>query len=70
MALIVEDGSGVAGADSYLSVADADGHHADRGNAGWTGERLQGRQVRVARGSGVVVELLEQARRSTTILVG
>lgn len=38
MALIVEDGSGVAGADSYLSVADADSHHADRGNAGWTGD--------------------------------
>ncbi|MEM7444295.1 MAG: DnaT-like ssDNA-binding protein [Pseudomonadota bacterium] len=38
MALIVEDGTGVAGADSYLSVADADAHHADRGNAGWTGD--------------------------------
>lgn len=38
MALIVEDGSGVENADSYLSVADADSHHADRGNAGWTGD--------------------------------
>ena len=38
MALIVEDGSGVAGADSYLSVADADSHHAARGNAGWAGD--------------------------------
>ena len=38
MALIVEDGSGVENADSYLSVADADSHHADRGNAGWAGD--------------------------------
>lgn len=38
MALIVEDGSRVAGADSYLSVADADTHHTARGNTGWTGD--------------------------------
>lgn len=38
MALIVEDGTGVAGAESYLSAADADTHHADRANAGWTGD--------------------------------
>ncbi|KGQ19929.1 Phage protein [Lysobacter dokdonensis DS-58] len=35
MALIVEDGSGVAGAESYISVADADTYFAARGNAAW-----------------------------------
>lgn len=35
MALIVEDGTGVANADSLASVAFADQYHADRGNAGW-----------------------------------
>lgn len=34
---IVEDGSVVSGANSYLSVADADAYHSDRGNAAWTG---------------------------------
>lgn len=35
MALIVEDGSIVAGADSYISVAEADAYHESRGNAAW-----------------------------------
>jgi hypothetical protein len=33
--LIVEDGSVVPGAESYISVADADTYHANRGNAAW-----------------------------------
>ncbi len=35
MALIVEDGTGVTGAESLASVAFADAYHAARGNAGW-----------------------------------
>lgn len=35
MALIVEDGSIVAGAESYITVADATSWHSDRGNAAW-----------------------------------
>jgi hypothetical protein len=37
MAFVVEDGTGVAGANSYLSVLEADSYHADRGNTGWSG---------------------------------
>lgn len=33
--LIVEDGSGVIGAESYVTVAEADAYHARMGNAGW-----------------------------------
>lgn len=37
MALIVEDGTGLAGAESYISVADADTYHTARGNeTTWT----------------------------------
>lgn len=36
MALIVEDGSGVDGAESLATVAAADTYHALRGNAAWT----------------------------------
>lgn len=32
MAIVVEDGSGLANADSYISVADADTYHAAQGN--------------------------------------
>lgn len=35
MSLIVEDGTGKADAESYISVADATAYHAARGNAAW-----------------------------------
>lgn len=35
MALIVEDGTGLANAESYIAVADATTYHAARGNAAW-----------------------------------
>ncbi|MGE0718842.1 MAG: DnaT-like ssDNA-binding protein [Alphaproteobacteria bacterium] len=35
MPLVVETGAGVAGADSYLSLAEADAHHVARGAAEW-----------------------------------
>jgi len=35
MALTVEDGSIVTGAESYTSVSDADTYHANLGNAAW-----------------------------------
>lgn len=37
MALTVEDGTGLANAESYISVTDADTYHTNRGNTGWTG---------------------------------
>lgn len=36
MALTVEDGTGLTNAQSYISVADADTYHTDRGNTDWT----------------------------------
>ena len=35
MALIVEDGTGKADAESYCSVADASTYHTNRGNTAW-----------------------------------
>lgn len=35
MALVVEDGTGKADAEAYISVADADTYFAARGNAAW-----------------------------------
>jgi len=37
MAILVEDGTSVASAISYISAADATTYHAARGNALWTG---------------------------------
>lgn len=35
--MIVEDGTGLSTAQSYVSVADADAYHTAHGNATWTG---------------------------------
>ena len=35
MSLIVEDGTGLSTAESYISVADADTYHSNRGNTDW-----------------------------------
>jgi hypothetical protein len=37
MAFVVENGTGSPDANSYVSTAEADSFHADRGNASWTG---------------------------------
>jgi len=37
MALIIEDGTIVAGAESYVSAADATTYHGNRGNTTWAG---------------------------------
>jgi hypothetical protein len=33
--LVLEDGSGVTGANAYIAIADADSYHSARGNATW-----------------------------------
>lgn len=35
MALVVEDGTGLEGADSYIAVETADTYHSDRNNEAW-----------------------------------
>lgn len=37
MTLVVEDGSGLETANSYVSLADCNTYHSDRGNSTWTG---------------------------------
>lgn len=35
--MTVEDGTGLVAANSYISIADCDTYHTDRGNSAWTG---------------------------------
>jgi hypothetical protein len=35
MSIVIEDGSGLADSEAYISVVDADAHHAARGNTLW-----------------------------------
>lgn len=45
MSLTVEDGTGLATADSYASRADADAYHAARGNAAWAAASTDARDA-------------------------
>jgi hypothetical protein len=45
MALVVEDGTGLPDADSYVSVASADAYHVARGNAAWAAAEEGAKEV-------------------------
>lgn len=51
MALIVEDGTGLADAESYISVADADTYFAARGNAAWAALATEAKEQALRAGS-------------------
>jgi hypothetical protein len=54
MALTVEDGSGVDGANSYLAVADADTYHLDRGNTDWAAATTAAKQTALIRATDYI----------------
>jgi hypothetical protein len=45
MSLTLESGAGVAGADTYISLADADAYHAARGNTAWAAATQANREI-------------------------
>lgn len=54
MAIVVEDGTGLAAAVSYLSVADADTHHTARGNSQWTDATSGDRETALVRATDYI----------------
>lgn len=54
MAFTVEDGTGLAAANSYVSVADADTHHTDRGNTTWTAASNGDKEVALVKATDYV----------------
>lgn len=51
MALIVEDGGGRAEACSYVGLAEADGYHGRRGQAGWAAASVEQREAALVKAS-------------------
>lgn len=45
MALVVEDGTGKATANTYISESDADTYHSDRGNSAWAAATTAAKQA-------------------------
>ena len=54
MALIVEDGSGLSTATSYVSLADAGTWHAARGNTAWASASEAAREVALVRATAAL----------------
>lgn len=54
MAFIVEDGTGVANANSYIDVAWADTYFTDRGNTDWTDASTSAKQVALIRATDYI----------------
>lgn len=57
MALEVEDGTGKANADSYVSVAEADTYHSDRGNTLWATMSTPEKEASLRRGTDYMVQV-------------
>lgn len=56
MSLIVEDGSNVTGAESYISVADADAYHVKRGNTSWGTLTAEAKEVLLRKSTDYMVQ--------------
>jgi hypothetical protein len=57
MALIVEDGTGLADAESYISVADADAYFLARGNATWAALTNGNKEAYLRQGTDYMVQM-------------
>lgn len=57
MSLIVEDGTGLSAAESYISVADADTYHADRGNTPWSTMTTLQKEQALRRGTEFMLQI-------------
>lgn len=70
MALVVEDGSRLATAEAYISVADADVFHANRNNTAWTGLTVSVKEAALRKAADYMVQMYRErwmgARSSVT----
>lgn len=66
MSFLVEDGTGLAAANAYVSIAAADAYHADRGNTGWDTAGVKEKQQAIVRATDYLDETFDwQGRRLT-----
>ena len=58
MTLIVEDGTGLANAESYVSVADATTYHANIGNTAWAAITSDATKEQLATANKMIIDEL------------
>jgi hypothetical protein len=57
MALITEDGTVVAGAESYITVAAADTYHSNRGNTNWAALTTLNKEIDLRKATDYMVQM-------------
>ena len=69
MALIVEDGSGLANADSYISVADADTYHLNLGReSSWVDKDDEFKEFSLRRATNYMVQFYRLSWKGNRVL--
>lgn len=63
MVLNVEDGSGVANADAFVSLAGCDAYHTSKGNTAWTGDDTTMKEPAIRRATSYLSNLRWQGDR-------
>lgn len=67
MALIVEDGTGKADAESYISVTDADTYFSNRGNATWAALTNTVKEQLLRKGTDYMVQVYRLRWKGTRV---
>lgn len=69
MSLIVEDGTGLAGAESYGSTADADAYHTARGNeTAWTDLDTDVKEIHLRNATAFMVRVFRASWAGSRVL--
>lgn len=67
MALIVEDGTGLPNAESYVSVADCDTYHSNRGNTSWASLSTAAKEQNLRKATDYMVEVYRERWKGTRV---
>jgi hypothetical protein len=67
MALVVEDGTGKADAESYISVADADTYFSNRGNAAWAALSTAQKEQNLRKATDYLGQVYRQRWKGTRV---
>lgn len=67
MALIVENGTGLADAESYISVADADEYLGKRGDTAWAALTTEQKEQALRRGTDYMVQVFRMRWRGSRV---
>lgn len=69
MAYVVENGTGIAGANSYVAVAYADSFFADRGNTDWVALSEAQKQTALVRATDYIEQVFDSRWRGSRALL-